>query len=132
MTPTMSATVRAVFDSWPQPARGGLEHLRHLILTQATQLPEIGRVTEELRWGQPAYLTPETRAACSPRIGMAKADIALFVHCRTNLIETFAAGPGAGMRFQGTRGVLLRSTSEIDESALRFLIRSALTYHLPS
>ena len=128
----MTPAILAVFDGWPQPHRSGLERLRNLILTQAAQLPEIGPVTEDLRWGQPAYLTPETRAACSLRIGIAKPDFALFVHCRTNLIEVFAAGPGAGLRFQGTRAVLFRNAAEIDESALRFLIKAALTYHLPA
>ncbi|MEO6300562.1 MAG: DUF1801 domain-containing protein [Paracoccaceae bacterium] len=126
----MTPAIHAVFATWPNPQRNGLEHLRRLILTQAALLPEIGRVTEELRWGQPAYLTPDAHTACSLRIGMAKQDFALFVHCRTNLIETFAAGPGAGMRFQGTRAVLFRSETEIKDDPLSFLIRAALTYHL--
>lgn len=132
MTPPMSQAIRAVFATWSEPQRSGLTLLRDLILAQAARLPAIGPVVEALRWGQPAYLTPETGAACSLRIGMAKPDFALFVHCRTNLIEAFAAGPGTGMRFQGSRAVLFRDPSDVDDQALPFLIKAALTYHLPA
>lgn len=127
----MTPEIQAAFASFPAQAQPGLRHLRGLILSQAAQLPQIGPVVEALRWGQPAYLTPETRAACSLRIGMAKDDFAVFVHCRTELIDSFIAGPGTGMRVQGTRAVLFRAAAEIDDTALAFLIRGALTYHQP-
>ena len=132
MSPAIPAEVQALFKTWPAPMQSGLTHLRRLILTEAAHLPAIGPVTEALRWGQPAYLTLQTGAACSLRIGPAKGhDFALFVHCRTDLIESFAAGPGHGMRFQGTRAVLFATQVEINEDALPHLIRRALTYHLP-
>jgi hypothetical protein len=70
MTPPMTAEVQAVFDSWPEPARSGLRHLRDLIFAQAARLPRIGPLAEALRWGQPAYLTPATGTACSLRLGL--------------------------------------------------------------
>ena len=127
----MTPDIAAAFKSFREPAQTGLRHLRQLILTQGAQLPQIGPVVEALRWGQPAFLTPGTGAACSLRIGMAKDDFALFVHCRSNLIEAFTAGPVHAMRAQGTRAVLFRDPDDIDDAALAFLIRSALTYHLP-
>ena len=131
MTPAMPAEVQAVFQSWPAPVRSGLSHLRRLIFAEAARLPAIGAVTEALRWGQPAYLTLQTGSGCSLRIGPAKAgDFALFVHCRTDLIESFRAGPGHAMRVQGNRAVLFADAAEIDDAALPDLIRRALTYHL--
>ena len=129
MTP-MPAEIWAVFESWPEPARSGLIRLRDLILAEAARLPEIGPVTEALRWGQPAFLTLDTGSACSLRLGLAKGrDFALFVHCRTDLIATFRAGPGAEARTEGTRAILFRDPAEIDDDALAFLIRRALTWH---
>ncbi len=131
MTAALPPVVRALFDSWPQTQAAVLEHLRRLILGQAARLPEIGSGTETLRWGQSAFLTPDTGAACALGLGLAQQDFDVFVQCRTGLIETFPAGLGAAQRDNGNRPVLFRTKAEIDKAALRFPIPRALTYHLP-
>ena len=129
--PLPALAIQAVFDGCSDAPRAGLVTLRRLIFARAAELPAIGRLVEELRWGQPAYLTPDTGAACSLRIGMAPGgDFALFVHCKTGLIQNFVEGPGAGMRVQGTRAVLFRTEDEISIPAVSMLIGQALTYHL--
>lgn len=131
MTPPMPPEVRAAFDACPSPARPGLERLRALIFRVASGTPGVGRLEEGLRWGQPAYLTPETKSGSTIRLGMAKSgDVALFVHCQTRLIEEFRTVAPPGTRFEGTRAVLFADDSEIDEPALALLIRRALTWHL--
>ena len=133
IAPPMMGAVQAVFDACTAPVRASLLELRSLIFARAALLPDIGPVTEGLRWGQPAYLTPDTGAGCSLRIGpMGKGGFALFVHCRTDLIETFLAGPGAGMKTQGTRAVLFHADEGIATIPVSMLIDRALTYHLPA
>ena len=129
--PAMPAEVRAVYDATPLPLRRGLYQLRDLIFAQAARMPQIGPLTEALRWGHPAFLTLDTGAACSLRIGPTKAQgIGLFVHCQTGLIATFASGAGAGLRFDGTRGVLFGPEDQIDLAQISVLIGQALGYHL--
>ena len=124
--------VQAYLDACTPPDRDALILLRRLILQRAAELPRIGRLTEALRWGQPAYNTPDTRAACSLRIGtFPKGGIALFVHCRTDLIERFRATIGAGLPIQGTRAVRFATANDIPAAPLLILIGWALTYHLP-
>jgi hypothetical protein len=128
--PDMAAAVRAVFDACPAPARDGLMLLHRMILARAADLPAIGRVEVGLRWGQPAYLTPATGAACSLRIGTVPGgEFGLFVHCQTGLIGAFLDGPGAGLRRQGNRAVVFRAADEVPE-VVEVLIGQALTYHL--
>jgi hypothetical protein len=128
----MHPAVRAAFDAAPLAAREGMLVLRAMILDQAVRLPRIGRIEEALRWRQPAYLTPETGAACSLRIGTLRdGGFGLFVHCRTTLIEEFRSGPGAGMRTEGTRAVLFRAVEDIVAEPVGMLIVGALTWHLP-
>ena len=128
--PVLPPAVRAVFDDCPAPARAGLMLLRRMILARAADLPMIGRVTEALRWGQPAYLTPDTGAGCSLRIGpVPGAGFGLFVQCQTGLIEAFVDGPGAGLRRQGNRAVLFGAADAVPE-VVDVLIGWALTYHL--
>lgn len=131
--PPMTPAVQAAFDACTAPVRAGLLQLRSLIFARAARLPEIGRVTEELRWGQPAYLTLDTGAGCSLRLGPTGKDgFALFVHCRTDLIETFLAGPGAGMKTEGTRAVLFHTADDVAIAPVSMLVDRALTYHLPA
>ncbi len=128
----MTSKVRAAFDAAPPAARRGMLVLRAMILDQAAELPQVGRIEEALRWGQPAYLTPETGAGCSLRIGPIRdGGFGLFVHCRTSLIEEFRAGPGAALRTEGTRAVLFRTVEDILVGPVGMLIAGALTWHLP-
>ncbi len=127
--PTPAPQVQAVLAACSDTQQKGLAALRTMIFRHAAELPRIGRLQEALRWGQPAYLTPDTGAGCSLHIGPASGgDFALFVHCKTGLIDNYLAGPGAGQRVQGTRAVLFQTADEIP-ATLTFLIGQALTYH---
>jgi hypothetical protein len=127
----MSPDIAAAFRTMPAPARDGCLGLRSLIFDVALATPGVGRVAEELRWGQPAYLTPDTKSGSTLRLGTPKSGgYALFVNCRTTLIADFQTIAGPGWRYEGTRAVLFRDGEEPDREALRLLIRAALTYHL--
>lgn len=129
--PVLPEQIRAVYDAAPLPLRRGMYHLRDLIFAQAARMPQIGPLTEALRWGQPAFLTLDTGAACSLRIGPVKATgFGLFVHCQTGLIGAFGNGAGAGLRFDGNRGVLFGPDDPIDPAQISVLIGQALGYHL--
>lgn len=126
----MPADVAAAYARFPDAAREGALALRALIFAVAEETPEAGRIAEELRWGEPAYLTPETKSGSTIRIGVPKAggSFALFVNCRTSLISDFR-DIAPGFRFEGTRAVLFAEGEEPDSGALAQLIRAALTYH---
>jgi hypothetical protein len=118
----MTPEVRAVFDSFPEPARAGLLSLRDLIFQVAGDIP----VTESLKWGQPAYRTP---IGSTLRLGVPKTGgFALYAHCATNVIETYRSNAGAQCRFEGNRAVLFTDVTDIKDS-LRLMIAHALTYH---
>lgn len=127
----MTPDVKAAFDAMPAPARSGCLALRDLIFQVAADTPEAGPVSEELRWGQPSYLTPQSKSGSTIRLGCPKTGgYGLFVHCQTSLIEDFRPLAPQGTRFDGKRAVLFADQSEVNKPALRMLIRAALIYHL--
>jgi len=130
--PVAHPDIATAFNVVADPlARDGMVRLRALILATAADLPQIGRLEETLRWGQPAYLTPDTKAATTLRLGVPKAArFALFVHCRTSLISDFTAAFPARDRIEGTRAVLFDDPTQIDPKRHGWLICQALTYHL--
>jgi hypothetical protein len=125
--PPMPPEVIRAFDVLPDDIRPALDRLRALIFATAAA-EGAGPVEEALRWGQPAYIAPK---GSTIRLGQAKSgEAALFVNCRTSLIEDFRTIAPAGSRFEGTRAVLFGPREEIDEAALAILVARALTWHV--
>ena len=123
--------VKAVFDGFPADIRSMALTLRDLIFEVAADTPQSGPIEEALRWGQPSYLTPETKSGSTLRIGEAKGGgCAIFSHCATDIISTYAATFHDCERIEGNRAVIFKNASEIVPDRLRLLIFHGLTYHL--
>lgn len=125
--------VAAVFAAQPAALREKLLALRHLILETAAQTEGIGGLEEALKWGQVSYLTAATKAGSTIRIGPLKGPpdrLALFVHCQTNLIETFRRHYPETLVYDGKRAVVFGVEQALPEAELRHCIALALTYHL--
>lgn len=126
----MPPDVAAVFDRFPPQSRPGLLALRDAIFEIAETLPEVGTVSEELRWGQPAYLTPDTKAGTTIRLGTGKSGLfCLFVHCQTRLLRDLYPPDDAEWQIEGTRAVVFTDVNQTGDPVIRGLIRNALTYH---
>jgi hypothetical protein len=123
--------VKAVFDAYPEPARGRLMALRRLILETAAATEGVGPLEETLKWGQPSYLTPRSKSGSTIRIDRLKSGgYGLFFNCQTSLIETFRAHYPDDFRFTGNRGIEFGDDEAVPEAALRHCVALALTYHL--
>ena len=61
--PPVPSEVHAPYDACSGPVRQGMLRLRELVFAQAERMPQIGPVTEALRWGEPAFLTVQTGGA---------------------------------------------------------------------
>ena len=129
--PFTNPDVKAVVDDFPSNIRLIALSLRDLIFGVAADTPQAGRIEETLRWGQPSYLTPDTKSGSTLRIGAAKCGgCAIFAHCATDIISTYAATFNDCERIEGNRAVIFQDVSEIVPDRLRLLIHHGLTYHL--
>src|SRR3981081_2952683 len=125
--------VDAVFSAYPRPIRAKLLALRRLIFDTAKTTKGVGRLEETLKWGQPSYLTAETKSGSTIRIDQVKStanQYAVYFHCQTNLVATFRELYPEEFNFGGNRTILLNAGDKIDEPALRHCLALALTYHL--
>ena len=128
-----NSDVRQVFEACPEPAQSGLLLLRKLVLDTAEHTEGVGPLLETLKWGQPSYLTAETKAGTTVRLGPVKNEpgkCALFVHCQSGLIEQFRERYADTLVFEGKRAIVLDAGSAFPEAALRHCIALALTHHL--
>lgn len=128
--------VADVFAAYPRPIRAKLLALRRLILETAEKTPGVGALHETLKWGQPSYLTPESRSGSTIRIDRVKPAAgdkseryALYVNCQTSLVSTYRRLYRDQLQFGGNRSILFDADRPLPKAALRHCIALALTYH---
>ena len=124
--------VQYVFDTYPEPTREKLMGLRQLIFDVAAETEGVGTIQETLKWGQISYLTSQPKSGTTIRIDEYQREteeVALFVHCQTNLVDTFRQMSPDSFRYEGSRVVIWDNLNELQIDLLKDFIELALTYH---
>ncbi len=130
MTPFSDPNVARAFDDFPDECRSQLRSIRELIFEVAASDPRVGTLEETLKWGQPAYLTPETKSGSTMRLAVPKTGgYGIYTHCQTSIMSDFQS-VFSDLKFDGNRGVLFQSDDEPPLDVLRPLVKGALMYHL--
>ena len=125
--------VAAVFDAYTTRLKSRLMRLRGLILEAASTTQGVGKLEETLKWGQPSYLTTETKAGSTIRIDKIKSgdrqyaqQYAMYFHCQTTLVATFRELYPDELSFEGNRAIIFSEDEALPEDALRHCIALAL------
>ena len=132
MAGPVDPTVQAAFEAYPPAVRAALLDLRRAILETAVATPGVGPLTEALRWKQPSYLTEQSKSGTTIRIDAVKGSsdaYALYVNCKTSLLESYRHLYPDAFRFEGQRALVFSVKAPPPEVALRHCIALALTYH---
>ena len=125
--------VAAVFESYPEKIREKLMFLRQLIFETAAVTAGVGELEETLKWGEPSYLTPQTKSGSTVRINRKKdtdGQYAIYFKCTTNLVATFRGKYPDQFKYGGNRSIIFDEDDEIPVKELSDCIALALTYHL--
>jgi Domain of unknown function (DU1801) len=133
MTNFSDPAVKAVFDSFPLPARKELLKLRELIFKVASATEGVGAIEESLKWGEPAYSTLSTKAGSPIRLAWkAKApnQFAIYFICTTNLVRTFRTVFADDFTFEKNRAIIFELGQKMPMNELALCFQSGLTYHL--
>ena len=64
--------VAALFERYPKEIKAKLLSLRQLIFDVASKTSGVGELEETLKWGQPSYLTTQTKSGSLVRIDQMK------------------------------------------------------------
>ena len=118
--------VDAVFRAYPKPLKAKLLALRRLILDTARITNGVGALQETLKWGQPSYLTAETKSGSTIRIDQVKSadnQYAVYFHCQTDLVETFRrAVSDRAQLWRQPQHSAATPTTTLPEAALRHCV----------
>lgn len=125
--------VEAVFAGYPAALRRHLLALRTLIFETAQNTEGVGPLQETLKWGQPSYLTAESKSGSTIRIDRAKkgeGNYAAYFHCQSGLVPLFEELYRDELQFDGKRAILFDPDEPLPEEAVRHCFALALTHHL--
>ncbi len=125
--------VAAVFDAYPKEIKPKLMFLRQLIFDVASETDGVGELEETLKWGQPSYLTTQSKSGSLIRIDQIKSQegkYAMYFHCQTTLVDTFKEMYRGKFEFGGNRSILFGEDDKVPINELSHCVSMALTYHL--
>lgn len=123
---------KSVFDGYTPQMQKKLLRLRELVFETADETSGVGPLEEVLKWGQPSYLTSESKSGTTIRIDQVKGSTdkyGLYVHCQTTLLRTYRDIFGDELNYDGNRCIWFRTDETLNENAVRQCISLALTYH---
>ncbi len=124
--------VAAVFDSYPQNVKTKLLFLRQLIFDTAASVEGIGEIEETLKWGEPSYLTPESKSGSTIRVAWKesqKDQYSIFFKCTANLVPAFKDRYPKKFKYGGDRSIDFKLGDKVPQKELKQCIALALTYH---
>lgn len=131
MTAFASAAVAEVFAAYPAPVRARLLALREIIFDVAAHTEGVGKLTETLKWGEPAYVT-ESGSGSTIRIDRCRKSegrYGIYFHCQTTLVESFRTLFPTTFNFEGNRSMTFAEDDRVPVEEVRICIAMALTYH---
>lgn len=129
----MPEAVAKTYAGYPEAARRVLETVRSWTYEEAARTGA-GPLTETLKWGEPAYLTGQTRSGTTLRLAWtakAPGEARVLVHCQTSLVAEWRERFGDRLGFDGHRAICLPLDAAPPEDSVRLCIAMALTYHRP-
>ena len=103
--------VAAVFAAFPADVRSQLLAVRAMIFDAHGD-----RLVETLKWGQVAYHPAAARQGTTVRLDALRSEAgryALFVHCRTSIVERCRALYPDSFEYRGNRALVLDSATPI-------------------
>ena len=130
--PKLAPEVTETFKTYPAAVRRELMKLRRLIYDTAAAIKGVGRLTETLKWSEPAYLTALSKSGGTIRIAWKRSApdrYAMYFNCQTSLVDDFGTLFAEEFDFEGTRAIVFRFSDEVQQKPLTVCIAMALTYH---
>ena len=124
--------VLQAFLDFPPHMQPKLLALRALILQTAATTDGVGPLEETLKWGEPAYLTSQSKRGSTIRLGWNKTkptQYAMYFICHTNLVARFRQMFPDQLTFDGDRAIIFEEDDMVPTEVLSICIAEALTYH---
>lgn len=121
--------VNFVFDKYPAFVQPKMLHLRELVLSAASEINELEKLEETLKWGEPSYLTKFGSTVRMDWKEKNPEQYAIYFKCTSSLVPTFKTIYKNIFNYEENRAIVFKLNEKIPEVELKHCISLALTYH---
>jgi hypothetical protein len=121
-----SPEVADKFSTYPAKVKPRLLALRKLILSLE---PEVGSMTETLKWGEPSYQTKTGSTVRFDWKDRSPDTFAIYFICTTRLVETFEEIYGDAFVYDGNRALVFPVKGRLPTKPLKHCLSLAFRYH---
>jgi len=121
--------IETKFANYPDFVRDKMQFLRELVIETAEEIPEIKKLEETLKWGEPSFLT---KNGSTLRINWSDKNpnqYAMYFQCTSKLVDTFRLVFDGKFQFEGKRAIIFQMNQKLPEQELKQIIKTTLTYH---
>ncbi|MFT6630916.1 MAG: hypothetical protein ACJAS4_000860 [Bacteriovoracaceae bacterium] len=122
-----------IYSEYPNIVKSYLLEMRKIILDTAKKEKDVGAIEEVLRWGQPTFLTTESKSGTMIRIDRYKKQddkVAIFFHCQTQIIKMITLKYGKKLTYDGNRGIVFDIKKPLPKRVIKDCAHLALRYNL--
>ena len=124
-----SPEFEAVLAKYPPFVKEKMQFLRALIIESAEELPDVKKMEETLKWGEPSFVTKGGSTLRIDWKGKFPNQYAIYFKCTSRLVETFKTVFGSEFQYEGKRAIVFQLDEEVPTEALKSCIKAALNYH---
>ena len=131
MKPFRNPAVAEDFNAYPPAMRTKILALRTLVFEIAAATEGVGEIEETLKWGEPAYITSESKSGSTIRIGWKKSaplQYCMYFICTTDLVQTFKTIFPSDFTYEGNRALVFNEHQKVPMDSLAVCVAAALTY----
>jgi hypothetical protein len=121
--------VEKVFANYPDFVRDNLLFLRELVIETAQEVPEISKLEETLKWGEPSFLAKNGSTLRMDWKEKSPDQYAMYFKCTSRLVDTFRLVFDNKFKFEGSRAIVFQLNESIPIEELKECIKATLTYH---
>ncbi|WP_298792248.1 DUF1801 domain-containing protein [uncultured Allomuricauda sp.] len=121
--------VTTVFKNYPDTVQEQMKKLRQLVLEVAQETPEITKLEETLKWGEPSYIAPKGSTLRMDWKAKKPSQYAFYFQCSSMLVSTFKMVYGRTFNYEGNRAIVFKLEDKLPVEELKNCIRTTLQYH---
>jgi hypothetical protein len=124
-----NSKVDAIFANYPNFVRSKMQFLRALVIETAEEIPEVTKLEETLKWGEPSFVTKNGSTLRMDWKEKTPDQYALYFQCSSRLVDTFRLVFDDLFQYEGKRAIIFQLNEQIPVLELKKCIKATLTYH---
>ena len=119
----------AKLNAYPDDVKKQMIELRQLIVETARELPEVKKLEECLKWGEPSFVTKTGSTLRMDWKAKTPEYYQLYFKCTSKLVETFKKVFGDLFEYEDNRAIRFTVGEKVPQSAVKQCIQATLLYH---